>query len=153
MKIALRGFDLTTFLWRDSQHIPEWAYFITGIDRHLTAVDRKARVGHHGPGRVSGCTWALLVDAAGCGLSEWTDDWPEGTERWQISLSYRGPLITAVSWKAYREPEDSVTSPRLVALAKDLASQFHLNYFDAHELRALEIPWYELQGDADMRLD
>jgi hypothetical protein len=88
MKIVLRGFDLTSFLWRDSQHIPEWAYFITGIDRRLIAVDRKAQVGHHGPGRVSGCTWALLVDAAGCGLSEWTDDWPEGTERWEISLSY-----------------------------------------------------------------
>jgi hypothetical protein len=153
MNILLRDFDLTPFLWRETEHIPQWAYFITCIDRRLTAIHPEARVGHHGPGRVSGCTWALLVDAAGRGLGEWTDDWPEGTERWEISLSYRGPLITALSWKAYRQPEDSVTSPRLVALARDIASQFHLNYFDAHELRNLEIPWDELQGDANMRLD
>jgi hypothetical protein len=152
MKIVLHDFDLTSFLWRETPPAA-WAYFITGIDRRLTAIDPKAKVEHHGPGRVSGCTWGLLVDAAGCGLSEWTDDWPEGTEQWEIALSYRGPLITALSWKAYREPEDAVTSPRLVALARDIASQFHLNYLDAHELQNLEIPWDELQGDANMRLD
>jgi hypothetical protein len=149
----LQGVALTDFLWRCTQDMPSWAYFITGIDRRLTAIDPKAKVEHHGPRRVSGCTWGLLVDATGCGLSQWTDDWPEGTERWEIALSYRGPLITALSWKTYREPEDAVTSPRLVALARDIASQFHLSYLDAHELQNLEIPWDDLQGDANMRLD
>jgi hypothetical protein len=153
MNIVLRDFDLTPHLWREAQHIPEWAYFITGIDRRLIAIDPKARVGHHGPGRVSGCTWDLLVDASGRGLSQWTDEWPVGTERWEIALSYRGPLITALSWKSYHQSEETVTSAPLVALARQLASDFHLNYLDAHDLRALEIPWDELQGDANMRLD
>jgi hypothetical protein len=149
----LQGIDLSAFLWRYDQHIPSWAYFITGIDRRLTAIDHKARVRHHGPGRVSGCTWDLLVDASGRGLSEWTDEWPAGTERWEIALSYRGPLITALSWRAHLQAADTMTSPRLVALAGSIASQFNLNYLDAHELQGLEIPWDELQGDANMRLD
>ncbi len=70
-----------------------------------------------------------------------------------IALSYRGPFITALSWGDLSKPEDSMTSTVLVAMAKKLAEDLRLTYLDAHELRAIEIPWDELQGDASNRLD
>jgi hypothetical protein len=38
-------------------------------------------------------------------------------------------------------------------MAKKLAEDLRLTYLDAHALRALEIPWEELQGNAADRLD
>jgi hypothetical protein len=152
-RYQVQGVELTDFLWRCTQDMPSWAYFITGIDRHLTAIEPATKVTHHGPARVSGCSWELLVDASGRGLGgQWTN-WPVGAERWSVVLSYRGPLMTAISWSAPDGAEDAVTSPRLVALVRQIASEFRLKYLDAHELRAFEIPWDELQGDANLRLD
>jgi len=80
--------------------------------------------------------------------------WPKGVRRWRIALSYRASLITAVSWSAPEKRDDDATDPELVELAKKIAADLSpLIYMDQHELRALEIPWDELQGDANMRLD
>ena len=59
----------------------------------------------------------------------------------------------ALTGSVFSGRQHPVTSAVLVAMAKKLAEDLRLTYLDAHELRALEIPWDELQGDASNRLD
>lgn len=93
----------------------------------------------------------LWVDSLGKGSG--SVGWPPGTEHWRVVLSYCGPLITALSWTAEGQSEDTTTSPRLVALAESIAAELGLTYLDAHELRHCEIPWDEMTEEADLRLD
>ena len=153
-RFELSGVDLTDFLWRDAQVNSAWTHFIIGIDRRLRAIEPDVFIEHHGPGRLSGCTWRMLVgaDGKGCGEKKCLI-WPAGAERWELTLSYRGPLITALSWRSQDESEDETTSVQLVELARELAAELRLTYLDQRELRAFEIPWDDIQGDANLRLD
>lgn len=152
MKKYQIGNDMSPFLWGKSQVNPEWANFIIEIDRRLHAVDPKSHVGHDGgPDLPSGCTWLLWVDAKG--KSTESPGWALGVERWKVALSYRGPLITALSWIREGEPPSDVTNSLLVALCRSLSADLGLTYLDAHELMQCEIPWDELTEEAGGRLD
>lgn len=143
--------DLSDHIWNDT-HVHD-ATLIT-IDRAVVRLDPKVRVSFGGPGDTSGITWRFIVQKDGSPSLHERDAFTKGVdEKWEISLSYRGPLITAISWQNPDEPEDMSTSPALVAMAQKLADDLRLTYLDAHELMALEIPWDELQGNAADRLD
>ncbi|XVJ69750.1 MAG: hypothetical protein HEQ39_08905 [Rhizobacter sp.] len=153
----ISNIDLSKVLWLDSKVSQTWAAYLIGIDRKLHAIAASVCFEHHGPGHTSGCTWDLFVDEKGkvCDIASSPGPrWPKGVSRWRIALSYRASLITAISWSDPEKREDDVTDLKLVALAKEIATDLSpLIYMDQHELRALEIPWDELQGDANMRLD
>ncbi|WP_286747927.1 hypothetical protein, partial [Aquabacterium sp. UBA2148] len=98
--------------------------------------------------------WHFIVKRDGSRTNHLSEEFVVGEdERWKIALSYRGPFITALSWSDLNHREDQVTSPALVAMVQKIAEDLRLTYLDAHELRALEIPWDELQGNAADRLD
>jgi hypothetical protein len=143
--------DISTFLWRASQGSAGWTHFIVGIDRRVYAIEPKVRIQHQGPCEYSGCFWDFWVDSHGQGSG--SVGWPPGTEHWRVVLSYRAPLITALSWACEGQSEDTITSPRLVSFAKSIATEVGLIYLDAHELRHCEIPWDEMTEEADLRLD
>jgi hypothetical protein len=150
-KHLIEDVDISAFLWREAQVTQGWTYFITGIDRRLFAIEPTVRIQHHGPCMPSGCTWNFWVDAAGKGHGD--RSWPAGVERWEVALSYRGPLITALSWSHAGQREDAVTNEKLVSLTKSLATDLGLTYLDAHKLSAYEIAWDELTAEANGRLD
>ena len=150
--LMIGGVDLSPYIWNDTS-VQDWPQAIT-IDRAVIALDPEAGVGHGGPGDWSGIHWTFLARNDGTRTEHNHDSFAIGEdERWRIALSYRGPFITALSWRDLKNCEDKVTSPALVAMVKKLAEKLRLTYLDAHQLRALEIPWDELQNDAEMRLD
>lgn len=143
--------DLSEYLWKDTNVHDRT---LIRIDRAVVALDPKVEIGHGGPGDWSGIQWTFLARRDGSATPRNYASFCLGEdERWRIALSYRGPFITALSWRDPNNFEDKVTSPALVSLVKQLAEKLRLTYLDAHELRALEIPWDELQGNASNRLD
>lgn len=109
---------------------------------------------HHGPGQESGCTWSFFVDAKGNGLGPGPGAWPHDAVRLcQVAFSYRGPFLTALSWNDPRFMPEAPTDPLLVTQVKQIGLTLNLEYLDAWQLLAWEIPWDELKGDASMRLD
>jgi hypothetical protein len=148
----IHGVDLTAFLWQPPQVNRWWASAIVEIDRQLRSIDDAAEFDQPGGAHVSGCTWDLWMNQYGDRLTKVERSIPS-PPRWRVALSFRGPLLTALSWSRPNDFEDKVTCEPLVALVKKLATQLRFTYLDAHELRALEIPWDELQGDANLRLD
>jgi hypothetical protein len=148
-KIA--GFDLAPYLWAQcSPFVPE----LLKIDRVLYAIDPRLKFSEGGPGHVSGCSWLFLTTPEGKPSKRGYEEFVvETDERWEVAASYRGPFLTAISQRDLAQREDQTPSPALVQLVKKLAADLGLVYLDAHELRALEIPWDELQGDAEARLD
>jgi hypothetical protein len=156
VSFVLDGLDLSQLLWRDAQVHPTWAKYLIHIDRKLRLIEPTSCLLHHPPGRISGCTWNFLVDekTQGCGLKSGLGWPPNVVAEWRIALSYRASLITAISWSQPDKGEDAVTDPKLVALVKAIANDLSpLVYIDQHRLRAFEVSWEELQGDANMRLD
>jgi hypothetical protein len=147
----LAGIDLAPYLWAQcSPFVPE----LLKIDRVLYAIDPRLKFSEGGPGHVSGCSWLFLTTPEGKPSKRGYEEFVVGTdERWEVAASYRGPFLTALSWTDIAVSADKITSPALVAMTKKLAQELGLVYFDAHELMALEIPWDELQGNAEMRLD
>ena len=80
--------------------------------------------------------------------------WARGVNLWRVSLSYRGPLISAVSCSGgLSHGEDISTNPKLVALCISMAAELGLSYLDVHELRACVISWDEMTEEACERLD
>lgn len=153
--------DLAEYIWKD-EHVNDLAAIM--IDRAVVALDSEAKFHHGGPGRTSGIFWGFYVTKNGSPSPRNRTNFSiDEDERWEIAMSYRGPYITALSFHGVHRPEDhpglitmvadKITSPSLVAMTKKLAQELRLIYLDAHELRALEIPWEELQGDAANRLD
>ncbi len=143
--------DLSEYIWNDTN-----VHDVTliSIDRAVMALGRDVRLTFGGPGDTSGIAWHFIVNRDGTRTDHTSEEFVVGEdERWKIALSYRGPFITALSWHDPNNFEDKVTSPALVSLVRQLAEKLHLTYLDAHELRALEIPWDELQGNASNRLD
>ena len=153
--------DLAEYIWND-EHINDAGAIL--IDRAVVALDPEANFHHGGPGHTSGIFWGFYVAKNGYPSPRSRDNFSvDEDERWVIAMSYRGPYITALSYHGLHRSEDrpglitmvqdKITSPFLVAMTKRLAEELRLIYLDAHELRALEIPWDELQGDAADRLD
>lgn len=149
--LCVRGVDLSEYIWNDTN--VHDVTLIT-IDRAIMALGRDVRLTFGGPGDTSGIAWHFIVNHDGSRTNHRSEEFVVGQdERWKIALSYRGPFITALSWSDLNQPEDQVTSPALVTMVQKLAEGLRLTYLDAHELRALEIPWDELQGNAADRLD
>lgn len=149
--LCVGGVDLSGFIWNETN--VHDVTLIT-IDRAVMALGRDVRLTFGGPGDTSGIAWHFIVNRDGSRTNHGSDEFVVGeNERWKIALSYRGPFVTALSWRDLNLQEDPVTSPALIAMVKELAENLRLNYLDAHELRALEIPWDELQGNAASRLD
>ena len=150
-RLFIGNVDLSEYIWNDA-HVPDRS--LIAIDRAVVALDPKPFLDRGGPGAISGIAWIFLVRADGTRTAHDDASFVVGEdERWKIALSYRGPFVTALSWRDIDKREDAVTSPALVAMVKNLAEKLPLIYLDAHELRALEIPWDELQNNAEMRLD
>lgn len=150
-KLCIGDVDLSEYIWRDTKVHDRT---LMRIDRTVVALDPEVDVGHGGPGDWSGIQWIFLVKRDGTRTDHDDSTFVIGEdERWLIALSYRGPFITALSWRDLNDSEDKVTSPALVTMVEKLAKDLRLTYLDAHELRALEIPWDELQGNASDRLD
>lgn len=150
-RYRIAGIDLAPWLW--SERAPD-VLSLFKIDRALHSIDSELKLSEGGPGQVSGCTWLLLAAPDGGPSKEGYESFEVGKdERWRFAASYRGPFLTALSQRDLLLREDAVTSPALVELAKRLAADLNLTYLNAHELRALEIPWDELQGNASDRLD
>ena len=146
--------DVYEALWRPAQVNREWATAIDGVACALRDVEPTVRLEHRGPGQISGCVWTFFVDEEGRGRGPRLDGWPVGAAAmWEVAFSYRGPFITALSWHDPKLPADKVTCPKLVRLVQKVARALGLTYLDAHEMGDWEIPWDELQGDAEMRLD
>lgn len=140
-------------LWSTVRTNPAWALLIESVGCALRRIEPSARLWHHGPGQISGCTWNIFVDFEGKGLGSVGNPWPSDVWRaWCVALSYRGPFITALSWPE-QGPADELTDPKLVQVVRGIAQSESLTYLDAHELMAWEVSWEELQGDAAMRLD
>lgn len=150
-KYLISDVDVSEYLWNNcNKHEPT----LLRIDRTVCAIDSKPFFDRHPPGENSGCSWTFLAKRDGSQTTHDDASFVVGEdERWRIALSYRGPFITALSWRDIDNREDVVTSPVLVDMVKKLAQDLGLTYLDAHELRDLEIPWDELQNDAEMRLD
>ena len=147
----LAGIDLAPYLW--AQRDPDVPSLLK-IDRVLYAIDPRLKFSEGGPGQVSGCSWMFLTTPEGKPSKRGYEEFVVGTdERWTSAASYRGPFLTALSQRDLEQREDQTPSPALVQLVKKLAENLRLIYLDAHELRALEIPWEELQNNAEMRLD
>jgi hypothetical protein len=143
--------DLAEYIWNDTR-VHDTT--VITIDRTAVALYPKVHLSWGGPGDTSGIQWIFFVRNDGTRTEHDVDSFVIGEdEKWKIALSYRGPFITALSWHDPNNFEDKVPSPALVRLVKQLAEQLRLTYLDAHELRALEIPWDELQGNASSRLD
>lgn len=143
--------DLSEYIWNDT-NVHDTT--VIAIDRAAVALYPKVHLSWGGPGDTSGIQWIFLVKRDGAQTEHDDSTFVIGEdEQWQIALSYRGPFITALSWRDPNNFEDKVTSPALVSLVRQLAEKLRLTYLDAHELRALEIPWDQLQGDAWKRLD
>jgi hypothetical protein len=141
-------------LWQSAQVSPDWATAIDGVACSLREVEPTVRLGHRGPGQISGCVWTLYVDGDGRGRGPRAGGWPDGAiAMWEVALSYRAPLITALSWSDPRLAADEMTCPRLVGLVQGMARTLGLTYVDAREMGEWEIPWDELKGDAELRLD
>lgn len=150
-RLFIGNVDLSEYIWND-RHVHDRS--LIAIDRAVVALNPKPFLNRGGPGDISGIAWFFLVRADGTRTTHDDASFVAGEdERWEIALSYRGPFITALSWRDIDKREDAVTSPALVAMVKKLADDLRLTYLDAHELRALEIPWDELQGNAADRLD
>lgn len=150
-RLLVRNVDLSEYIW-NGVHVHDRS--LIAIDRAVVALDQKPFLSSGGPGDISGIAWIFLVKGDGTRTTHDDASFVVGEdERWEIALSYRGPFITALSWRDPNDFEDKVTSPALVRLVKQLAEKLRLNYLDAHDLRALEIPWDELQGNAANRLD
>ncbi len=133
---------VTASLWNARQVHPFWAKAIDSIGSVLRELEPSVRISHHGPGEESGCTWQIYVDAAGKGVGARTGPWPRSAAgAWEVALSYRGPLITALSWSHPDRAEDVVTDARLVRFVTGIAADLGLTYADAHDLRRCVIPW------------
>ncbi len=159
--LRLGGVDLSEYLWNDTR-VHDMT--LIKIDRAVVSMNPKVHVSVGGPGDTSGIQWTFIVEKDGTRTDRDYSTFVVGKdEQWKIALSYRGPLITALSYQGEHRigdradmitmVADQVTSPALVAMTKKLAEALRLFYLDAHELRALEIPWDELQGNAADRLD
>ncbi|MGC4396391.1 hypothetical protein [Hydrogenophaga sp. T2] len=159
--LRIGDIDLSEYVWQPT-HVHDRT--VIRIDRAVMALDPEAEISNGGPGERSGIQWSFLVTKNGQPTPRKLQEFLTGEdEQWQIALSYRGPLITAISFQGERRagnrPDlihmmaDKVTSPALVAMTKKLADDLRLVYLDAGELMALEIPWDELQGNAADRLD
>lgn len=150
-KYLVSNIDISEYLWSDrNKHEPS----LLKTDRVVCSLDSNPHFDRHPPAENSGCSWTFLAKRDGTRTAHDDASFVVGEdERWQIALSYRGPFITALSWSDLDKREDQVTSPALVSMVKKLADDLRLTYLDAHELRALEIPWDELQGNAEARLD
>jgi hypothetical protein len=150
-ELSIGDTDLSEYIWNDT-HVHDTT--LITIDRAVVALFPKVHLSWGGPGDTSGIQWAFLVKRDGTCTDHDCSNFVVGEdEKWKIALSYRGPFITALSWRDLNTFEDKITSPALVAMVKKLAEKLRLTYLDAHELRALEIPWDELQGNAADRLD
>lgn len=148
---VIAGIDLTHWLWEKCS--PNVRSLIK-IDRALYAIDQRLKFSEIGPGQISGCTWLLVTTPSGKRSESGYESFQPGIdERWELAASYRGPFLTAISQRDLSKREDRETSPALVELAQQLANELNLVYLDAHELRAMEIPWEDLQGDSANRLD
>jgi hypothetical protein len=141
-------------LWKPAHVTGGWATLIERVGAALRDIEPTVRLRHHEPGQISGCTWDFYVDANARGVGARVGPWPtDAIAWWRVALSFRGGLITALSWSDPDLAEDQITDPKLVRLAEKIAQELRLIYLDAHELMALEIPWEDLQGDASNRLD
>lgn len=149
--LRLGGIDLSEYIWNDTN-----VHDVTllTIDRAIVALGRDVRLNFGGPGDTSGIAWHFIVHRDGTRTDHKTEEFVVGEdERWEIALSYRGPFITALSWRELNQRADQLTSPALASMVKKLAEDLRLTYLDAYELMALKIPWDELQGNASNRLD
>ena len=147
----IAGIDLAPYLWAACDPSVEK---LIEIDRVLYAIDPRLRFSEGGPGHISGCSWLFFTTPNGQPSKRGYEKFVVGTdERWKVAASYRGPFLTAISQRDLTQRADATPSPALVQLVKKLGADLGLVYFDARELMALEIPWDELQNDAEMRLD
>lgn len=145
------GVDISEYIWNET-HVHDTT--LITIDRAAVSMYPKVRLSWGGPCDTSGIQWIFFAKNDGTRTDHDETNFVEGEdEKWEIALSYRGPFITALSWSDLNRSADSVTSPALVAMVKKMAEELRLTYLDAHELMDLEIPWDELQNDAEMRLD
>lgn len=144
-------------LWNARHVHPFWATAIDGVGRALRVLHPLVRIYHHGPGEESGCTWKVYVNASGQAVELFPNPWPsDAAHLWEISLSYRGPLITASSWSDPDRGPDAATDLKLVRFVMDVATQLGLVYVDAHSLRNCVVPWEgpdDLPTEAMNRLD
>lgn len=149
--LCLGGVDLSEYIWNDTR-VHDTT--VITIDRATVAMHPKVHLSFGGPGDTSGIAWTFLAKRDGTRTDHDDDTFEIGEdEKWKIALSYRGPFITALSWRDPNQREDQVTSPALVAMTEKLAERLRLHYLDAHDLMTLEVPWDELQGNAADRLD
>jgi len=149
--LCVGGVELNEYIWNDT-HVHDMT--VITIDRAVVSLYPKVHLSWGGPGDTSGIQWTFLVRKDGTRTEHEDGSFVIGEdEKWKLALSYRGPFLTALSWHDPNNVEDELTSPALVRLVKQLAEKLRLTYLDAHELRALEIPWDELQGNASNRLD